>query len=204
MGRPETDFFGPGSNVADRFITDHKRLSEIVNGIRTVHPKLEIVLIMGSWDMLHVGHSRYIEEGSKYGDIVIIGVDSDTKVKERKGPRRPVVPQEERVEQLCHLRCVNLVVLKEVNEPKYHLIKVVRPNFLITIEENYTDEQREALKEFCGEIVVLPRQAETSTSAKIRNLVLDMGVKATQIAEKELAAASQRIGELIEHEIDSS
>ena len=53
------------------------------------------------------------------------------------------------------------------------MIKVVRPNVLIAVVGTYKDDETLALKEFCGEVIVLPRQAETSTSAKIRKMVLD-------------------------------
>lgn len=204
MGTSITDFFGPGANLKARLISDYGRLAEIVNGIRVVQPELKIVLISGSWDMKHVGHDRYLGVGSEFGDVTIVGIDSDAKVAKRKGPNRPVVPEDERIEQLCHLRYVNLVVPKNIGDPKWHLIKTVRPDFLITIKENYTDEQREQLKEFCGKVIVLERQAETSTSAKVRRLVMNIGLKAQQIAEEELKAASKKIGERIHGEVEKS
>ena len=202
------DFFGPGSNMETRFIHDYDKLVEILMYIRKLRPDIKIVLIMGSWDVLHVGHSRYIEAGSKYGDIVIIGVDSDEKTRRRKGPNRPVVPQDERIEQLCHLRHVDLVVLKEPDHPKWHLIKTVRPDVLITIEENYTDEEREQLKEFCGKVETLPRQAETSTSAKVRRLVLDFSEKATKAATEAIQhnakVLAEDVAKRIEQELDNA
>ena len=58
---------------------------------------LKIVLTQGSWDMVHIGHARYLEEAKRHGDFLIVGTDSDKKIRERKGPDRPVVPQDERL-----------------------------------------------------------------------------------------------------------
>ncbi|MBX4181754.1 adenylyltransferase/cytidyltransferase family protein, partial [Candidatus Parcubacteria bacterium] len=136
-----------------------------------------IVLAQGTWDMVHVGHARYLDSAKKYGDVLIVGVDEDKKVRYRKGPDRPVVPEDERLEMLTHLRCVDLVVLKKLSDPKWALIKTIRPDILITIEENYDDEQRMALREYCKQVVVMPRQATTSTSAKIRLLQINIAEK---------------------------
>ena len=131
---------------------------------------MRVVLTQGTYDMVHIGHARYFEEAKKHGDILVIGVDSDEKVRARKGPERPVVPQEERLEMVAHLRPVDVVVLKEHKHPKWHLIKTVRPDVLIATKETYNAKQLKELKKYCGEVIVLDPMATTSTSAKIRKL----------------------------------
>ena len=188
------DFFGPGSNVDRRFLPTYDELTKVLEHVRALRPDGKIVLIMGSWDMLHIGHSRYLEAGAEYGDFVIIGADSDEKVRARKkGESRPVVPQEERIEMLCHLRHTNVVVLKELDHPKYHLIKTVCPDVLIAVEGTYSPKELKALKEFCGDVVVLPRQAETSTSAKLRRLLIDFRRDAGDLFAKAMEAAKESI-----------
>jgi D-glycero-beta-D-manno-heptose 1-phosphate adenylyltransferase len=113
-------------------------LKELENTIR--HCKglgLKIVLTSGSWDMVHIGHARYFMEAKKHGDVLVVGVDSDEKIRDRKGPDRPIVPQNERLEMVTHLRYVDFVTLKEKNAPKWHLIKLVRPDVLILTKETY-------------------------------------------------------------------
>jgi len=164
-----------GSNSKDRIVYSHKDIKDFV-----VHCKglgLKVVLVQGTWDMVHIGHARYLEEAKRAGDILIVGVDSDKKVRHRKGPDRPVVPQDERLEMLTHLRPVDLVVLKELNDPKWALIKTVQPDVLIAIQENYTREQVRKLKEHCKVVKILPRQATTSTSAKLRLLQINVAQK---------------------------
>jgi len=137
----------------------------------------KIILTQGSFDLVHIGHARYCAEAKSYGDILIVGVDSDIKIKKRKGDDRPIVPQEERMEMLTHLRSVDYVVLKELEAPKWDLIKKVQPDVLIATKETYTDEQVAALSEFCGKVVVLEPQATTSTSAKIRLMQIGLAQK---------------------------
>jgi rfaE bifunctional protein nucleotidyltransferase chain/domain len=151
--------------------------------------KQKIVLTQGSFDMVHIGHARYCEKAKSYGDVLIVGVDSDEKIKERKGPDRPVVPQDERLEMLTYLRSVDLVVLKERQAPKWDLIKAVRPDVLVATKETYTKDQLEALKEFCGKVVVLEPMATTSTSAKIRRLQIVMAKKMSETLSAKLIKA---------------
>lgn len=162
--------------------------------------KQRIVLTQGVFDLVHIGHARYCEEAKKYGDVLIVGVDSDEKVRTRKGPDRPVVPQEERLEMLTYLRSVDLVFLKEMNEMKFNLIKTVSPEVLVVTRENYDaykPEQIAELQEFCGEIVVMEPQATTSTSAKIRLLQMGAAKKiSTTLSEKLIKTIEEVLVEL--------
>ena len=167
--------FGIGSNFKDRFVPDYRRLKALVEHCKGVG--LKIVLTQGTYDMVHIGHARYFEEAKKHGDLLIVGVDSDKKVKARKGPDRPLVPQAERLEMVTHLRPVDIVTIKELDMPRWHLIKTVRPDVLIVTEETVKKYGKRKMKEmeaFCGEIKVLEPMATTSTSAKIRRLQLKL------------------------------
>jgi D-glycero-beta-D-manno-heptose 1-phosphate adenylyltransferase len=171
---------------SDKVLTKVSDLAGHVTHFRRGRKK--IVLTQGSFDMVHIGHARYCEKAKSYGDVLIVGVDSDEKIKQRKGPDRPVVPQEERLEMLTYLRAVDLVVLKEINAPKY-LIKTVRPDVLVATQETYSPAQLEALKEFCGKVVVLEPMATTSTSAKIRRLQIVMAKKMSETLSAKLIQA---------------
>ena len=89
----------------------------------------------------------------------------------RKGPHRPVVPERERVAILCHLRHVDVVVLKPHNEKQNALIKLIRPDVLVLSEStNHKSVDVQEKKRFVGKVVLLKPQSETSTSAKVRLL----------------------------------
>lgn len=167
--------FGINSNFNDRFVPNYKRLKNLVNHCKGIG--LKIVLTQGTYDMVHIGHARYFEEAKRHGDLLIVGVDSDRKVRARKGPDRPLVPHTERLEMVTHLRPVDVVTLKELNMPKWHLIKTVRPDVLIVTEETvkkYGKEKMREMARYCGEIKILQPMATTSTSAKIRRLQLKL------------------------------
>lgn len=170
--------FGLGSNFKDRFVPDYGRLKDLVSHCKGIG--LKIVLTQGTYDMVHIGHGRYFEEAKKHGDLLVVGVDSDKKVRARKGPDRPIVPQAERLEMVTHLRSVDIVTIKDLNVPKWHLIKTVCPDVLIVTKETLEKYSKEEIKEmssYCGKVVTLAPMATTSTSAKIRLLQLKLAKK---------------------------
>lgn len=167
--------FGPESNFDDRYIKNSETLKKLVSHLKGLG--LKIVLTQGTFDMVHPGHARYLEKAKEHGDFLIVGVDSDEKVRYRKGPERPLIPQAERMEMVCHLRAVDVVFLKEKGAPKWSLTKLVEPDVLIAVEGTYDEKQIKSLEEYCGKVVVLKRQAETSTSAKIRLFQINLAKK---------------------------
>ena len=70
-----------------------------------------IVFTNGCFDLLHIGHVRYLAEAKRYGDVLVVGVNSDSSVQRLKGPRRPLIPETERAEMLAHLCSVDYVTL---------------------------------------------------------------------------------------------
>ncbi len=156
-----------------RFITDFKQLTKTVESLRFLGNK--IVLTQGVYDLIHEGHARYLEIAKSYGDILIIGVDSDELTRQRKGPTRPIVPQKERIEMLLHLRHVDYVVIRHIDKKIGDLIKTVRPDVLITSSstKDFTRDEMRQYKDYAGKIVVLPAQSTTSTTARIRQLSID-------------------------------
>ena len=170
----ETEPFIPLGSKG-RFIEDDERMKEVVHALRTIGAK--IVLTNGTFDFIHIGHFLYLEKARSHGDVLIVGVDSDKKVKERKGPDRPIVSEEERVKMLTHVRHVDIVTIKHHNAPKWALIKLVQPDVLIATKETYTEAQIKELHKYCKQVIVLDPQATTSTTAKLRRLNIGMSNK---------------------------
>jgi D-glycero-beta-D-manno-heptose 1-phosphate adenylyltransferase len=158
-----------------RFIEDLNQLADIVSALKTIGAK--IVLTQGTFDFIHIGHFLYLEKARSMGDVLIVGVDSDEKVKKRKGPDRPIVSEAERVQMLTHVRHVDYVTIKQDGLPKWHLIKLLKPDVLVATQETYTADEIKELKAFCKKIVVLEPQATTSTTAKIRRLNIGLAQK---------------------------
>lgn len=134
-------------------------------------------LVQGSWDLFHLGHLCYLKEAKKLCDFLIVGMDDDEKIKYRKGNKRPIIPLTERFQTIEKLNIANAIVVKGLNEPHWGLIKSVRPDVLIVIKENYTDDEIQKLEEYCGRIAVLPRQSTASTTDIIRKTLIQNGVK---------------------------
>ena len=102
---------------------------------------LDVVLTSGSFDLIHLGHVKYLAKAKERGDVLVVGVDSDAKIRRRKGEDRPMVPQEERLEMLAYQRPVDLIFLKEEEHERWDLIRAVRPHVLVLTEDHsYSDE----------------------------------------------------------------
>ncbi len=183
--------FGSASNFKDRWISDDAKLKKFVENCRGLG--LRIVLTQGTYDMVHIGHARYFEAAKKHGEILIVGVDSDEKVRARKGPERPVVPEAERMEMVTHLRSVDVVYLKEHKAPRWHLIKLICPDTLVATKETYSKQDLKDLKKYCTKVLVLEPQATTSTSAKIRLLQISTAKKLEQALTPRLMKTIQEV-----------
>jgi rfaE bifunctional protein nucleotidyltransferase chain/domain len=165
--------FADASNFELRFVPDYQRITAIVQALRTLG--LKVVLTSGSFDIIHEGHSMYLEAARRFGDFLIVGLDSDEKIRARKGPHRPAVPEMERLRMVTHQRGVGLVTLKHLHHERWQLIKAVRPDVLVATEETYTAADiAELTGHYCGRVEVLGRMATVSTSARLRRIQLGM------------------------------
>lgn len=88
-----------------------------------------IVFTNGCFDIIHVGHVRYLKEARRLGDILIVGLNSDSSVRKLK-PARPVIPEEQRAEVLASLEMVDFVTLF-IEDTPYELIKTLAPDVLV-------------------------------------------------------------------------
>ena len=103
--------------------------------IKTLSSKLhnqgkKIVFTNGCFDILHVGHVKYLEVAKSYGDVLILGLNADSSVKKLKGPTRPINTQDDRAYILASLESVDYVVIFEEETP-YELIKLIKPHVLV-------------------------------------------------------------------------
>lgn len=163
----------PETNLQHRFITDEKLLKKLVDIFKKQGKK--IVLTQGVWDLIHEGHALYLEVAKSYGDVLIVGVDSDELTRARKGPNRPIVPQTERIKMLVHLRHVDIVTIREADHDIGDLIRLVKPDVLVTSSSttDFDEKMKRDYKDVCGKIITMPPQATTSTTARIRNLTIE-------------------------------
>jgi len=99
-----------------------------IDGLKTIGKK--IVFTNGCFDILHVGHSRYLYDAKGMGDYLIVAVNSDRSVKAIKGPDRPVNNQNDRAEMLAALGCVDCVIIFDEETP-LDAIKSLMPDILV-------------------------------------------------------------------------
>jgi D-beta-D-heptose 7-phosphate kinase/D-beta-D-heptose 1-phosphate adenosyltransferase len=166
----------PDVNFADRLVPSLEEMTRVVSHLRGLGYR--IVLTSGSFDLIHLGHVKYLARAKELGGILVVGVDSDAKIRRRKGEDRPMVPEDERLELLAHQRPVDLIYLKQEEDPQWGLIKAVEPDVLVlTADHSYTPDQLSALEEIVGEVVVLERQSSVTTSERIRQMYMNLGDK---------------------------
>ena len=109
---------------------------EVKNFVRDWHElkkklaKDRIVFTNGCFDILHVGHIRYLEQAKAFGGYLVVGINSDSSVRSLKGPNRPIHNEETRSEVLCALRCVDFVTVFSQSTP-YQLLEVLLPDILV-------------------------------------------------------------------------
>ena len=109
----------------------HKILSkEEVATFRKDNGQKKIVFTNGCFDILHVGHKRYLQQAATLGDILVVGVNSDASVKRLKGPSRPVNNEQDRAEILSAMGFIDYVVVFDEDTP-YELIKKIQPDVLV-------------------------------------------------------------------------
>ena len=107
----------------------------------------KVVFTNGCFDILHAGHVDYLQKSKNFGDILIVGLNSDSSVSRIKGSKRPIVNQSERAYILKNLKSVDFVVLFDEDTP-LELIKKIQPDILI----KGSDWKIEYVVDFCTKI----------------------------------------------------
>ncbi len=125
----------------------------------------KLVFTNGCFDILHLGHVQYLEEASKLGDVLIVGLNSDESVRRLKGPKRPIQDQEARARLLAAMEFVEAVVIFEEDTP-LRLIEKIRPDVLVK-GGDYTRETivgADLVESYGGQVVTLPLVPGYSTT----------------------------------------
>lgn len=130
-----------------------------------------IVFTNGCFDLLHAGHVLYLAEARALGDVLVVGLNSDTSVRLLKGPTRPFQDERERALLLLSLRSVDLVSIFPEPTP-LELIGAVQPDILAKGGDYRPEEVvgREVVEAAGGEIRIIPFHAGYSSSALIRSI----------------------------------
>lgn len=125
----------------------------------------KIVFTNGCFDILHVGHVRYLREAKKKGDVLVLALNSDASVRAIKGEKRPIVPEEERADVMAALESVDYVTIFEELTP-LELIEALKPDILIK-GGDWAEEKivgRDAVRSWGGQVAVIPEIKGASTT----------------------------------------
>ncbi len=124
----------------------------------------KVVLANGCFDILHVGHLRYLEAAQALGDVLVVAVNSDASMRKIKDPGRPILPEDERVALVSALRCVDYVVV--FDEPDVlHVLEVLQPS-IHAKGTDYTEQtvpERAKVLEYGGAVRIAGDEKNHST-----------------------------------------
>ncbi len=133
----------------------------------------EIVFTNGCFDLLHIGHVRYLTSARAAGDVLVVGLNSDSSVRKIKGRGRPVVPENERAEVLASLACVDFVTFFDEPDPLV-TIRLLMPDVLV----KGADWEKQA---------IVGRDVVEANGGRVVRIPLTHGASTTRIIERILA-----------------
>ena len=130
-----------------------------------------VVFTNGVFDLLHVGHLRYLQQAWALGDALIVGLNSDRSVRANKGAGRPITPEAERAEILSALACVDGVVVFDEDTP-LEIIAALQPDVLVKGADWAADAivGRDVVEARGGRVVRVPIETGHSTSALVEKI----------------------------------
>lgn len=150
-------------------IVDFNEIEKICNSLREQNKK--IVFTNGCFDILHRGHIEYLTKAKEFGDVLIVGLNSDTSVQRLKGKDRPINPESDRARILDALKPVDYVVIFEEDTP-LRLIQMVKPDVLVKGGDYKVEEivGSEFVMSYGGKVEIIPFVEGKSTTKIIQKI----------------------------------
>ena len=159
----------PGDMDSHAPILDREQLVRAVENARAAGRR--IVLANGCFDLVHVGHVRYLRGAKELGDVLVVGVNSDAQARRLKGETRPFMPERERAELLAALRDVDMVTI--FDEPTVEeLIRAIRPD-VHAKGTDYTEDnvpERAIIQEVGGRVAIVGDPKDQSSTDIIKSV----------------------------------
>lgn len=152
-------------------------LDSLVTTVKVLRKrKRKIVLTNGCFDIIHLGHVKILEMAQSLGDVLIVGLNSDSSVRHLKGHGRPIMPEMDRAEIIGALRCVDYVTIFSEMTAE-NLIRNIKPNVYVKggdYEKDYEKASRKEMavvKEYGGEVIVLPYVSGKSSTLLVKKIL---------------------------------
>jgi|TARA_Y100000310_G_scaffold149350_1_gene148637 rfaE bifunctional protein nucleotidyltransferase chain/domain len=150
-------------------IKDIGELMHIVDKLKSRNKK--IITTNGVFDILHIGHIRYLQEAKKLGDVLIVAVNSDSSTKQIKGPKRPLNSENDRLEALAALEFVDyLTIFNEETPIKF--LEIIKPNIHTKGGDYKIDSiiEKDIVEKNNGKIILIPEVKGYSTTNLINKI----------------------------------
>jgi rfaE bifunctional protein nucleotidyltransferase chain/domain len=153
-------------------IKTREELKEVVDNLKKQDKKL--VTTNGVFDILHIGHIKYLQEARKLGDVLIVAINSDASTKRLKGTKRPLNNENDRVEALAALECVDFVTIFDEDDP-IKFLEVIKPNIHVKGGDYDISQiiEKETVEKNNGKITLIQEVKGYSTTDLI-NKILDL------------------------------
>ena len=150
----------------------YQSLDSLAELIRTkISQGNTVVLANGCFDLIHVGHVRYLEEAARQGDILVVALNSDESVQRLKGPGRPILPEKERAEILCAFSCVDYVTVFNQDTVE-HILLTLKPH-VHAKGSDYTEDtvpEKDTVRGYGGNIAITGGPKVKNTSDIIQEI----------------------------------
>jgi rfaE bifunctional protein nucleotidyltransferase chain/domain len=154
---------------------ENKKIKNI-NQLKYISEKLRnenktVITTNGVFDIIHIGHIRYLQEAKKLGDVLIVGINSNSSVKNIKGPKRPLNNENDRAEALAALECVDYVAIFDENDPIMFL-QAIKPNIHVKGGDYNINQiiEKDTVEENKGKIILIPEIKGYSTTDLIKKI----------------------------------
>ena len=150
------------------------QLGKVISNYRKLNPQNKIVTTNGAFDIMHSGHAKSLEMAKSYGDLLIVGLNSDSSIKKYKSIDRPIIPQSERAIMLASLESVDYVVIFDETDP-IKFLEMVKPDFHVKSKSGYKGIEGPTVEKY-GKVVLIG-DIEGISTTEIINKILEIEKK---------------------------
>ena len=150
-----------------------KALEELKEIVKELKKQNKIIITTnGVFDILHLGHIKYLQEAKKLGDVLIVAINSDDSVKQIKGPERPINSEQSRAEVLATLSFVDYIIIFNETDP-VKILSEIKPTIHVKGGDYNIDEiiEKDIVEKNNGKIVLIPEIKGYSTTDLINKII---------------------------------